>query len=26
MLGTPNELEIFLYKVKDGEVTLWVEF
>ena len=22
MLGTPNELEIFLYKVKDGEVTL----
>jgi hypothetical protein len=26
MLGTPNELEIFLYKVKDGDVTLWVEF
>ena len=22
MLGTPNELEIFLYKVKDGDVTL----
>jgi hypothetical protein len=26
MLGTPYELKIFLDKVENGEVTLWVKY
>jgi hypothetical protein len=26
MLGTPYELEIFLDKVENGDVTLWARF